>query len=129
MILCKLGDFIFKAKEIETQEVSHNFNYATINRIDNYPLYQELNKDNEVITLKGYYIREKIDKLEKLINSAKKKEPIRFTTIKESFNVVIISIKRAKKMFIKDVHAKEEFTITLKRYYEWKSMLQKEEKD
>ena len=118
MILCKLGDFIFKAKEIETQEVSHNFNYATINRIDNYPLYQDLNKDNEVITLKGYYIREKIDKLENLINLAKKKEPIRFTTIKKSFNVIIVSIKRTKRSFVRDVNIKEEFTITLKRFYE-----------
>jgi len=59
-----------------------------------------------------------MDKLENLINIAKQKEPVRYTTIKYSFNVIIVSIKRVRKVMIKDVGVREEFVVTLKRVYE-----------
>ena len=118
MTWCKIADFIFEAKELESEERAHDFSYATINRVDNHPLYQDVGKDSETITLKGYYIRQKMDKLENLINIAKQKCPVRYTTVKYSFNVIIVSIKRVRKVMIKDVGVKEEFIITLKRIYE-----------
>lgn len=116
-MLCKLGNFVFEAKEIESIGSTHNFTYATINRVINHPLYQDVSEDNETIHLQGYYIREKMNKLEYLVSIAKNKKTIRYTTIKSSFSVIIISIQRGRKLFFKDVGIQEEFSITLKRKF------------
>jgi phage protein U len=49
---------------------------------------------------------------------ARKKEPIRFTTMQGSIKVIITSINIGKKIFIKGGAIKQEFSIKLKRYYE-----------
>ena len=118
MILCKLGDFTFTDKEISNINEIENYPFAEIKRVANNPFYQDIQKENAEFEIKGYYLLKSNNIFESLKQIARKKEPIRFTTIQGSVKVIITSISIGRKIFIKGGAIKQEFSIKLKRYYE-----------
>ena len=118
MILCKLGDFAFSDKEISNIKEIENYPFAEIKRVSNNPLYQDIQKENTEFEITGWYLLKSNKIFENLKQIARKKEPIRFTTIQGSEKVVITSISIGKKKFIKGGAIKQEFSIKFKRYYE-----------
>lgn len=117
MILCKLGDFYFTDKEISTTSESTTYPYATLARIANHPLLQDIQQDASEFTLRGWYLVRSNNILEPLKKIASAKKPIRFTTIQGSILVVITSITVGKKRFVQGGALQQEFTIKLKRWY------------
>ena len=118
MILCKLGDFTFTEKEISNINEIENYPFAEIKRVANNPFYQDVEKENAEFEIKGWYLLKSNNIFESLKQIARKKEPIRFTTIQGSVKVIIVSISIGRKIFIKGGAVKQEFSIKLKRYYE-----------
>ena len=118
MILCKLGDFTFTEKEINNINEIENYPFSEIKRVANNPFYQDVEKENAEFEIKGWYLLKSNNIFESLKQIARKKEPIRFTTIQGSVKVVVTSISIGRKIFIKGGAIKQEFSIKLKRYYE-----------
>jgi len=118
-MICRIDNFTFTAKNIDEIEESLELRFGKVDRINNNPKYQDLNKFEESITIKGEIIKESIHKLEPLKDIAKAKKSVRFTTIKGSFMVLITSIKVSKKTFLRGAELIKEFTIELKRDYGW----------
>ena len=118
MLLCKLGDFTFTDKEISNINEIENYPFAEIKRVANNPFYQDTQKENTEFEIKGYYLLKSNNIFESLKQIARKKEPIRFTTIQGSVKVIITSISIGRKIFIKGGAIKQEFSIKLKRFYE-----------
>jgi phage protein U len=117
-MLCKLGDFTFTKTEISNINEIENYPFAEIKRVANNPLYQDIQKENTEFEIKGWYLIKSNNIFESLKRIARKKEPIRFTTMQGSVKVIITSINIGKKIFIKGGAIKQEFSIKLKRYYE-----------
>ncbi|GAB6045069.1 hypothetical protein JCM11957_06670 [Caminibacter profundus] len=117
-MLCKLGDFVFTEKEISDISEVENYPFAEIKRVANNPYYQDIEKENNEFEIKGWYLLKSNNIFETLKQIARKKEPIRFTTIQGSIKVIITSISIGRKKFIKGGAIKQEFSIKLKRYYE-----------
>lgn len=119
MTLCRIGSVSFSAQTITGISASSEFTFPKIARIGNHPLYQNLGKYQETITITGEEVKKKIGFLDALENIAKRKSSTRFTTVNQSFRVKITSVQRDKNTFIKDVHLMQRFTIVLKRDYGW----------
>ena len=119
-MICRIGSFkieVTNAKEIE-EKLSLPF--AKIDRINNNPYHQDLGGYEEEFTINGEAIKERVGFLIELEELAKEKKPVRFTTINYSFNVLITSINKNKRVFLRGAFLIQEFSITLKRYYGWK---------
>jgi len=95
-----------------------NFNYSKINRIQNNPTYQSVNKWDQEISFSGYFVLKKLSELEELKNIAKEKKPIWFVQKDIHFQVLIDSLSIDKSLFLKSGEfIKQGFNITLKRYF------------
>ena len=128
-MLCKLGDFAFSEKEISNIQEIENYPFAEIKRVANNRFLQDVEKENAEFEIKGWYLLKSNNIFETLKQIAREKKPIRFTTLQGSIKVVIISISIGRKKFIKGGSLKQEFSIKLKRYYEWENTEQIKEKD
>ena len=117
-MLCKLGDFVFTEKEVNNIAEIENYPFAEIKRVANNPFYQNLEKENAEFEIKGWYLLKSNNIFETLKQIARKKEPIRFTTLQGSIKVIITSINIGRKKFVKGGAIKQEFSIKLKRFYE-----------
>ena len=116
-MICKIGDFILDDIWVESVDENLELNYAEIGRVNNNPYYQDIGEFKESFTIKGEYVKQKVSILKALEDIAKAKEPVRFTTLKNSFLVIITSIKKSKSIFVKGVHLEQGFEINLKRWY------------
>lgn len=116
-MIVKIGDFKIDGVWVESIDESLELNYAEINRVNNNPYYQDIGEYKEGFSIKGEYIKEKASVLDALEDLAKAKSPVRYTTLKDSFLVVITSIKKNKKTFLKGAWLENGFEITLKRWY------------
>lgn len=116
-MICKLDNYIIEGKWTDSVDENLELNFAEINRVNNNPYYQDIGEFKESFTIKGEFVKEKIYILDRLEEIVKAKEPIRFTTIKDSFLVIITSIKKSKNTFLKGAHLVQSFEINLKRWY------------
>ncbi len=116
-MIVKIGDFKIDGVWVEGIDESLDLNFAEIARVNNNPYYQDIGGHKESISIKGEYIKERVSVLDALEDLAKSKSPVRYTTLKDSFLVVITSIKKNKKVFLKGAWLENGFEITLKRWY------------
>jgi phage protein U len=116
-MICKIADYTIEGKWTDSIDESLELNFAEINRVNNNPYYQDIGEFKESFTIKGEFVKQKIYILDKLEEIAKAKEPVRFTTLKDSFLVIITSIKKSKNTFLRGAHLVQPFEITLKRWY------------
>lgn len=116
-MICKIDDFILDDIWVEEIDEELDLNFAEISRVDNNPYYQDIGGVKESFTIKGNYIKQNVSILKALEEIAKNKTPVRYTTLKDSFLVVITSIKKNKSIFAKGIHFKQGFEISLKRWY------------
>ncbi len=116
-MICKIGDYILQDIWVESISEDLELNYSKIDRINNSPYYQDIGEFTESFKIKGNFIKQKTTILKPLEELSKLKIPVRFTTLKESFLVIITSIKKSKKTFLKGNHLEQSFEITLKRWY------------
>ena len=116
-MICKIGDFILDDIWVESIDEDLELNFAEISRVNNNPYYQDVSGVKESFSIKGEYIKKNVSILKSLEEIAKTKTPIRYTTLKDSFLVVITSIKKNKSIFVKGVHLSQGFEINLKRWY------------
>jgi len=116
-MICKIDNYTLQDIWVDSLDEDLELNFAEINRVNNNPYYQDIGEFKESFTIKGEFVKKKVSILKALEEIAKAKEPVRFTTLKDSFLVVITSIKKSKNTFLKGSHLVQGFEITLKRWY------------
>jgi len=116
-MICRIGSFELDAHSVEGVDERLTAPFATLERVENYPLYQSVGHTQEEIVIRGTYVKVEIQVMEWLKMQTKMKYPVRFTTERNSFLVVVEEIQTNKGTFIKGSHLFQEFTISMKRYY------------
>jgi len=116
-MICKIDDIVLKASSVTGLDESLDINFAEINRIYNNPYHQDLNGYKEQISIKGELIKNDLWQTETLKEIAKKKRAVRYTTLEESFLVLVVSVKVGKKFFIRGKSLYKSYEIVLKRWY------------
>jgi len=116
-MICRIGLYTFTSHKITGLSEELSINYAKIDRVGNNPYRQDVGGYDETITVTGELIKDKVDVLEYFKLQAKAKIPVRFTTINGSFLVLITGVREGKDIFVKGVHLKNAFEISLVRYW------------
>ncbi len=119
-MICKIDEFLFDARD--TRSLSHElgFDWADRKRLGNHPLRQAVGAWDEEIAIEGRLLARSVRALDDFENLAKAKVPLRLTLgTGESFMVVVASISKRKKEFLKDgKFITQEFRVLLKRWFE-----------
>jgi len=116
-MICRVGLFRFDAHSIIGLDETLKTPYAKHNRPQNHPLFQEVGKSEEEITIRGLNVKAKVSDMRWLKEQAKLKIPVRFTTETSSFWVIVDEIRTSKSEFFKGVWIYERFTIRMRRHY------------
>ena len=119
-MICKIGEFLFEARDTDTLRHELSFDWTERKRLGNAPLRQATGKWDEEIALEGRLMVRSVKALDEFEELARSKKPVRLTLgTGESYMVVITTISKSKKRFHNDGYFIEhDFSIALKRYFE-----------
>jgi phage protein U len=120
MALAKLDNFAFIMHDNAFKQLDEtfNFNFAEHKKINAHASFQKVGAYSHELKLKGLLVAKKTDRLQSLIDKAKLKEPMQFTTIEHNFKVIIPQITQGKNKFLPDgTFTTQSFNITMKRVF------------
>lgn len=118
MLIGKIGEFKIEVATSIAHSLSQE--WTTKSRIANNPARFATGKWDESVTFSGVVVLEKNNYLDGLKNLLKNAKPVTLVIADIVYSMVVIEqLDFAKSIFLKDgTHIKEEFTISLKRYFD-----------
>ncbi len=116
-MICKIGLFSFDAHSVTGMNETLSAKFAKHDRVENFPTYEPVGESEESISLQGYNVKASVDEMRWMKLQIKMKIPVRFTTLTQSFLVIIEELHTSRDTFVHGAHLYERFEISMKRYY------------
>jgi len=119
-VMGKLGEFPFYMYLNDFKQVSHSLksDFSSYKPIKGLEVIGDSGGTGRTIHLNGVLVAEDAEELDPLEFLLKKRKPLRFTTLANDFNVVIIALDKVESNFYIDGTARvQRYNISLKEIY------------